>query len=323
MMSMPATDVSIPRYAPLSNMVLAFDGSATIAQALLPAGLIPANGGPVPFSMTFWMNPQPTLETPEGQDGEPQPRLSGPMVVADIRGQQGALVTWSISVDLTLSYSVEGKTPFEFGVNIAPHLSQWIFVASAFSPPSDGNPHGEVSLMVSSGAQMTTPFVAPLDWTPSPSPQDRWLTVGNLPFGQFQSQKLEDLGPFQGMIGQMRLWNVALSQTEIETHMYYDPIGPKAYVPGPVIGDWRMNEGYGTTAFDYASPGSPLIPVRYQPPPGNHMRLGTGDPATEPAWVIADVLTQVQKNTSVQVTTPVPQPLFRRTPSDQEGANVP
>lgn len=55
------------------------------------------------------------------------------------------------------------------------------------------------------------------------------------------------------------------------------------------------------SAFDYANPGPGLLPVRYEPPPGNHMTLGTGDPATEPAWVIADVLTQVQKTTSVQV----------------------
>ena len=122
----------------------------------------------------------------------------------------------------------------------------------------------------------------------------------------------------------MRLWNAALTQAQIEAHMYDDPIGPRAYLRGgPVIGDWRMNEGYGTVAFDYASPGPELIPVRYQPPPGNHMTLGTGDPATEPAWVIADVLTQVQKTTSVQVNTAVTQAPARGTLPGFGGRSVP
>jgi hypothetical protein len=141
-----------------------------------------------------------------------------------------------------------------------------------------------------------------LTQTPSPAHEDRWLTVGNLPSARFPDA-LPDLGPFQGMIAQLRLWNVALGIGDIEAHMYDDPIGPKALLPGPVIGDWRMNEGYGTIAFDYANVGPDLIPVRYQPPPGNHMTLGTGDPVTEPAWVIADVLTQVQKTTSAQGST--------------------
>src|SRR5438067_13941120 len=99
--------VSIPRFAPLANMVLGFDGSATIAQALLPADLIPADKAPSPFSLTFWMNPQPTLEdNPENAPYNPPPAMSGPMVVADIRGEQGPLVTWSIAPDLRLSFSV-------------------------------------------------------------------------------------------------------------------------------------------------------------------------------------------------------------------------
>jgi hypothetical protein len=317
--------VSIPRFAPLANMVLAFDGSATIAQAPLPADLIPANGAPSPFSLTFWMNPQPTLETGNENapyDQQSPPRISGPMVLVDIRGQQGPLVTWSIATDLTLSFSVASVPPGDFGVNIGPHLSRWIFVASVYAPPDgDQNQRGQVSLMVSNGGQMTTPATANLPNTPGPMHEDRWLTVGNLPTARFQVS--DDLGPFQGMIGQMRLWNVALSQAQIEAHMYDDPIGAKAYRPGPVIGDWRMNEGYGTVAFDYANPGPELIPVRSQPPPGNHMTLGTGDPAAEPAWVIADVLTQVQKTTSIQVSAEVPRALFRRTPSGQEGDNVP
>jgi hypothetical protein len=302
------TTVSIPRYAPLANMVLAFDGSATIAQAPLPADLIPVGAAPggSPFSVTYWMNAQPTLET--GNENAPydqpaQPRIPGPIMVADIRGPHGPLATWSIATDLTLSFSVMGISPPGFGVGIGPHLSQWIFVASVYTPPGDSGSLGEVGLMVSNGGQLTSPAAAQLTETPNPFHEDRWLTVGNLPWARFQAQQLPDLGPFQGMIAQMRLWNVALSPGDVEAHMYDDPIGPKAILRGPVIGDWRMNEGYGTIAFDYGSPGPELIPARYQPPQGNHMTLGTGDPATEPAWVIADVLTQVQKATSVQVST--------------------
>jgi len=300
--------VSIPRYAPLTNMALAFDGGATIAQALLPAGLIPATGpaGGSAFSLTFWMNAQPTLAEPANGNAGAQnapPAISGPVVVLDIRGPSGPLATWSIGPDLTLSFSVTNFAPPGFGVGIGMYLSQWIFVASVYTPPGGQAPHGLVSLAVSNGGLPASPASSPLTNTPNPVHEDRWLTVGNVPPGPpGPSQDLPpDLGPFQGMIAQMRLWNVALSPADIEAHMYDDPIGPKAIVPGPVIGDWRMNEGYGTTAFDYANPGPDLIPARYQPPPGNHMMLGTGDPVTEPPWVIADVLTQVQKVTSVQV----------------------
>lgn len=310
--------VSIPRYAPLTNMALAFDGGATTAQALLPAGLIPATGpagGPA-FSLTFWMNAQPTLAEPANGNAGAQnapPAISGPVVVVDIRGPSGPLATWSIGPDLTLSFSVTNFAPSGFGVGIGAYLSQWIFVASVYTPPGGQAPHGQVSLAVSNGGLPASPASGTLTNTPNPVQEDRWLTVGNVPPGPpgppAPSQDLPpDLGPFQGMIAQMRLWNVALSPADIEAHMYDDPIGPKAIVPGPVIGDWRMNEGYGTTAFDYANPGPDLIPARYQPPPGNHMTLGTGDPATEPPWVIADVLTQVQKVTSVQVNPAVAPP---------------
>jgi len=303
--------LSLPRYAPLANMVLAFDGSATIAQAPLPAGLIPADGPPggSPFSLTFWMNAQPTLETGgEGGSGDQPspPRISGPVVLADIRGPNGPVATWSLAPDLSLSFSVMNVSLADFSVGIGAHLSQWIFVASTYRPPGDSGSPGQVSLMVSNGSQVTAPASAQLTETPNPFHEDRWLTVGNLPYARFPHQQLPDLGPFQGMIAQMRLWNEELGPDALQAHMYDDPIGPKAMLPGPVIGYWRMNEGYGSVAFDYANPGPGLLPVRYQPPPGNHMTLGTGDQATEPAWVIADVLTQVQKATSVQVSPPVP-----------------
>lgn len=300
--------LSLPRYAPLSNMVLAFDGSATIAQAPLPAALIPVGGSPggSPFSLTFWMNAQPTLQTDASGDPIEPHRISGPVVVADIRGPNGPLVTWSLATDLTLSFSVGIVTPPDLGAGIGSHLSQWIFVASTYSPPGDSDPLGAVGLIISNGGQIISSTTAQLADTPNPFNEDRWLTVGNLPYARFPNQQMPDLGPFPGMIAQMRLWNAALGSGDVQAHMYDDPIGPKAVLPGPVIGAWRLNEGYGTTAFDYANPGPELLPVRYQPPPGNHMTLGTGDPATEPAWVVADVLTQVQKATSVQVSPPVP-----------------
>ena len=293
------TVVSIPRYAPLDNMALSFDGSATIAQAKLPASLLPPpeQATSAPFSLTFWMNAQPTLAPPASTEPEAPPAISGPMVVIDIRGHHGSLATWSIGTDLTLGLAVTGNAVPGLGVNIGPYLSQWVFVASIYTPPQGQDSLGQVGLVVSNGGPMPSPVTGQLTQTPSPAPEDRWLTVGNLPYEQF-SGTLPDLGPFQGMIAHLRLWGGALASSDIEAHMYDDPIGPKALLPGPVIGDWRMNEGYGTVAFDYASVGPSLIPDRYQPPPGNHMTLGTGDPATEPAWVIADVLTLVQKSSS-------------------------
>ncbi|WP_375038890.1 hypothetical protein [Actinomadura sp. NTSP31] len=286
---------SIARYAPVDDMALAFDGYRAFAQAVLPASLIPAGtAGGAAFSLTFWLNVQPVLEK-----GADPPTISGPMVVADIRGARGPLATWSIERDLTLGFAVPGSAPGALAVDLRPYLRRWVFVVSVYGPPADDHPHGQVGLLVSDGGPVRAPVTAELEITPNPAAEDRLLTVGNLPTAQYP-EGLPDLGPLTGMITRMRLWTVALSSAAAAAHMYDAPIGPKGGARQSLAGDWRMNEGYGVTAFDYADPGPGTLPVRYQPPTGNHLRLGDGEPGTEPAWIIADLVTLVRKTATAE-----------------------
>ena len=54
---------------------------------------------------------------------------------------------------------------------------------------------------------------------------------------------------FRGPIDEVRIWNVARSQTAIQAKMYQEIMGNE---PG-LVGYWRMNEGTGNTAFDQTS----------------------------------------------------------------------
>ena len=57
---------------------------------------------------------------------------------------------------------------------------------------------------------------------------------------------------FDGDIDQVRIWDVALSQQEIQQYMNCPPTGDEA----ELVGYWNFEEGSGTTAFDQTSNGN-------------------------------------------------------------------
>ncbi|HXG09859.1 MAG TPA: LamG-like jellyroll fold domain-containing protein [Gemmataceae bacterium] len=73
---------------------------------------------------------------------------------------------------------------------------------------------------------------------------------------------------FQGLIDEVRIWNVARSTAAIQADMNRTLTGTE---PG-LVGYYRFDEGTGNTAFDQSSS-------------GNHGRLGGGSALASPAWV--------------------------------------
>jgi len=73
------------------------------------------------------------------------------------------------------------------------------------------------------------------------------------------------------IIDEIRVWNIARSQTEIRNSMCEQLIGNES----GLVGYWRFDEGTGDTAHDYSGN-------------GNHARLGslTGPDSNDPEWVM-------------------------------------
>lgn len=276
------TVVSMARYAPLGDMALHFDGQNAIATAPLPADLLAQATGAAPLSVTFWLNvPVPA------PDIEPAP---APQAVLDVRGPSGPLAAWTVGADGTLRVSLPSSPPEDAGVPLQPFAGQWVFVTTTYGPPDDTHPHGQVQLTVRDGGP--TPVNSPVDLlvTPNPQHEDRVLTVGHPAVGSS-----DNLLPLHGLITRIRLWSSALTSAQAGAAMYDYPVGPRAPLPGPLLADWRISEGYGDTAFDYASPAPDHLPVRYAPPPGNHLRLGGDGAGAVPVWTVADLTTLVPK----------------------------
>lgn len=69
-----------------------------------------------------------------------------------------------------------------------------------------------------------------------------------------------------GIIDEVRIWNVARTQQEIQLNMHWEQMGNE---PG-LVGYWRLNEGSGSTAYD------------------NSPNSNTGSLINDPDWVISD-----------------------------------
>ncbi|MBL7935691.1 MAG: hypothetical protein JNM51_07770, partial [Bacteroidia bacterium] len=90
---------------------------------------------------------------------------------------------------------------------------------------------------------------------------------------------IEDFGPtttaFKGNINEVRLWNVAKSQTDINNNKANYLFGNET----GLVGYWKMNEGSGQEMYDYTSAAN------------NSTRGGTtGTNAEDPAWANIDCL---------------------------------
>jgi hypothetical protein len=92
---------------------------------------------------------------------------------------------------------------------------------------------------------------------------------------------------FSGIIDEVRIWNYARTEQQIQDWMYNSLMGSES----GLVGYWNFDEGSGPTAYDLTS---------YH----NDGMLGStvGSDGNDPAWVISDGLY------GQPVTAPVPEP---------------
>ena len=77
-------------------------------------------------------------------------------------------------------------------------------------------------------------------------------TVSSMPLevGDFLSGGCTGcIGPFNGMLDNIDIWNTSLSQQEIQDNMLCSPVGNE----NNLVGYWNFEEGVGTTAYDLTS----------------------------------------------------------------------
>jgi hypothetical protein len=318
MVLIPSAPVSIPRFAPLLNSALSFDGTGAFAHATLPISSLPAAG---PFSLTLWLNVPAPAEAPAPAEQPPAFSLNGSQVVAELLGAKSGTVA-SVLIDenfnlgfLQCGYQSGGANPAFASLTATGsspgYLGQWIFVAATYVQASTtngaGSPGSDVTILVSDGSTPLVPGPVSSGTSITLQPDETALT---LRLGCAAAPSQADLGPYNGLLARVRLWSAALSSDQATAVMYQNPIGPQAYLSQSLIADWRTCEGYGPVAFDYAGLSLPYIPKHYQPPPGHHLRLGAPRPdgveAGAPTWVIANIATLVNQTSNAQLSLVTP-----------------
>ncbi|MCP4249380.1 MAG: hypothetical protein GY778_20240 [bacterium] len=177
----------------------------------------------------------------------------------------GYILAWQQSGDRRVQFRIDQA---EFGGVIAEdtqstesYVGQWLHVAGVYSATGD-----YCRLYVNGSLRADEPGVGQMQYAGA-----------DLYIGNFINQN-ED---FDGLIDEVRVWNVARSQAEIAADMNRNLFG---FETG-LVGYWRFNDGVGQTAVDAS-------------PYGNHATLGTdadgtGD-AADPVWVAPGVQTNAR-----------------------------
>jgi hypothetical protein len=243
---------SIPRYAPIGDMALRFDGVDDVATAPTPDRWV----GSGSFSVAFWMFPNI--------------KAGCAMGVIGVGVGNTPQVVWLIDANGQLNCTYAGVTN---ALDLAFYKNQWIFVTTVFDATAL-----KLSTMFNGGALQATNSV----------PSAVAKQVGTVTFG---STGTSGTGFFYGALGRVGIWSAALTAQQIEKAMIANPVGWVSVGDDPPPSAiWRMNEGYGSMAFDYASP------------KGKDAMLGqAGSPNSEPEWMVADLSVPGPEDSQIQV----------------------
>jgi hypothetical protein len=154
-----------------------------------------------------------------------------------ILDQWGALGIYTLRVEnngtATMSLNLDGMSSGGYLEYAIPtnDVGQWVHVAATYD--------GASLNLYRNGVLMNT---TPTTGDPSASYQGNSLRIGSNPSNQA-------LG---GMIDEVRIWNTALSQQEIQQYMNCSPTGNES----GLVGYWDFEEGTGGTAYDQTSNGN-------------------------------------------------------------------
>jgi hypothetical protein len=249
--------VSLPYFAPAGDMALRFDAGSS-AGTRLPDGLLAGDG----FAMACWMT------FPDGHKTD----CCAVVVGNDTGGVAIGLLRSKVAmIPFRGPADGSGQLPHHVtGPSYRPGQG-WLYVAVSTTKPEwlrvlvvgDDPPMTDESGLHAisiAGFQHAT-----------------LVRVGYQP-GAWQEGGPK---PFRGAIARLRLWRKAMTFDELMAARFDLPTVRAGHRP-ELAADWRMTEGQGEIAFDYAAPSTNL--GRLASPPGNHLRF-TGDPM----WVVANL----------------------------------
>jgi hypothetical protein len=254
----PTAATSVPRWAPLVDMALLFDGVDDRVVAPTPEALKIASS----WTFGFWMRPAAT----EGAS-------SATGTMAGLDGAESVGAAWSLGAGQQLTASFAGAQnvlsladyfrewtdPVPAGVEGPLSWWKWVYVATVYDDTAMS-----LTTLVNAGDLMDTVFLA----SPAPPP-----AAGKVTFGYGGAPE----GPFYaGMLSRVTLWRRALTAYEVGEQMRTALVGGQVMGMHDLAGAWRMDEGYGGIAFDYAAL------------PGSGGLLGDGNPDHAPEWTVAD-----------------------------------
>ena len=252
----PISPITIARSAPITGMVLSYDGINQYA--LQPSMVLP------PFttvSIEAWVN----------IDGIPGTQWTHAGALWANNDNSFSLIFELAPLPPPPAPQIQkaqlaiakGGTPVKFSYLFSP--GQWYYIVVTVNTTT-----GTATLYVN--AALTEPSVTGIAAGP--------VTLGPAWIGGAQ-QSLQAF--YQGSIGTIRIWNGTLDQAYIERLMYLTLSGTvvaknnTGQTIATLVANWRCNEGYGDFAFDYSGPSWDLS-------------LGGGDPAKRPTWHISTIL---------------------------------
>lgn len=154
------------------------------------------------------------------------------------------------SGQLSVVFGGQPRTPPTLAADVSSLMGSWMSVAiSYYSVP------GLVTLSVNGDLLWAQNWFLPDPPGPSAGTPATTLDVSlgaasNLPL-------------FAGRVGPVRVWKAVIPQPLLDRLAFVTQVGPVDTVTGPaasgLVASWRMNEGFGDTAFDYAGvPGNPF-----------------------------------------------------------------
>jgi hypothetical protein len=269
------TKLTIPRFAPITNMVLNFDVKVEIIEGTPITEKMVGDYVEIPnaedinfnvdqdFSIEVWVKAASqegggVLEKWEG-GGTPYPYViryldnngKGDIKVARYDGEANGANNPSITS--TNTNINDGQ--FHYVTFVKNGIYLYLYIDGQLDPTPPGEPNNP------NPAQDTT----------------TGSTQNSSPI--YLARRGNGISFFKGQIGQLRIWSISLTSEQIWSYYNQGPfIGHQDSLiakPG-LVGDWRCNEGYGNIAFDYAR--------------GNNGVLGgtTGE-LTKPEWVVSTI----------------------------------
>ena len=284
---------TVPYYAPIGDMILAFDGESDYVRIPTADDI---NFGPQDdFTVEFWAKPEKEQVYTKHGDNEMVEKWSGtggyPYAIRYLNQtvtpatDRGKVIATRFDGDITkLNSAVISNITIDDG-----DFHHIAFVRAT------GNGTGKLYLYID-GRLHGGPVD---DYATGDTTNDSPLYLGRR-----GGNPANDDNFFTGQLGRVRIWQGALTEEQVKATMYQTLTGKIEFrdqtgkVTAKLVGNWRSDEGYGSLTFDYAGWNTGL--------------LGGGTAADEPNWVVSTILPPME------VIDPIP-PHRARTSNLNEG----